>query len=401
MRRPSINLPFIPSSLRKLREIAGCTEEEVAKRVQKDVETIRKWESDDHDELPTYAQANELSDLYRYDVLMCLREIPAHIRPPEMPDFRTLDRNGAIASDFSSNLRWLMRTMEIRQEFVKVYGPYWELRHQGWVGSQTVGHVEPESLAEKMRRLLCIDVATQRSFPQGAGALNKWIAAFNNNAGVFVCQTSNQGGQGIKLKEMRGLSLADPAAPFIVINSKDAEAGRIFTLFHELTHLWVGRSGVSGTAGLQTNAARNARNLVEAFCDETAANALMPEAAFTARWNEHRSGDMRETVQELAREFRVSRDAVTVRAAKLSLIPWGKYAQFREEFGHESTNPTQRVRSGGNYYLTHRRNLGSKYAGLVVATWLDGQIGIKEAAYYLDISPGQVYRFARNAGYLP
>ena len=401
MNRPTINLPFIPSSLRKLREIAGCTEEEVAKRVQKDVETIRKWESDDHDELPTYAQANELSGLYRYDVLMCMREIPAQIRPPEMPDFRTLDSNGAIASDFSGNLRWLLRVMEIRQEFVKEYGPYWELKHQGWVGSETIGSVDPEMLAEKMRRLLCIDITTQCDFPQGARALNKWITAFNDNAGVFVCQTSNQGGQGIELKEMRGLSLADPTAPFIAVNSKDAEAGRIFTLFHELTHLWIGHTGVSGTAGLQATAARNARNHVESFCDETAANALMPETAFNARWSERDNGDTRETVQGLAREFRVSRDAVAVRAAKLSHIPWGRYTQLREEFGREPTNPTQRVHSGGSYYFTHRRNLGHKYAGLVVATWLDGQIGIKQAAYYLDIKPGQVYRFARNTGYLP
>lgn len=397
---PLINMPFIPSSLRKLREIAGCTEEEVARRVQKDVETIRRWESADHDDLPNYAQANDLSELYKYDVLMCMGEIPAHIRPPEMPDFRTLDRNGAMASDFSGNLRWLLRMMAIRQEFVREYGPYWELQHQSWIGSQSIRDIDPETLAGKMRYLLRIDITAQRRFPMGAGALSAWIAAFNDNAGVFVCQTSNQGGQGIELNEMRGLSFADPVAPFIVVNSKDAEAGRIFTLFHEFTHLWIGHTGLSGTAGLQANAARNASNHVEAFCDETAANALMPEAAFNARWNEHGAGDARDTVQTLAREFRVSRDAVAVRAAKLSYIPWGTYTQVREEFGRESNGARQGASGGGNYYLTHRRNLGRKYAGLVVATWLDGQIGIKQAAYYLDLKPGQVYSFARTAGYL-
>lgn len=398
---PPIDMPFIPSSLRKLREIAGCTEEEAAKRVQKDVETIIRWESDEYDDLPNYAQANALSDLYRYDVLMCMREIPPHIRPPEVPDFRTLDRNGTMASDFSSSLRWLLRMMAIRQGFVREYGPYWELQHQDWVGSQSIRDVDPETLAGKMRRLLRISVTTQRGFPQGAGALNEWITAFNDNAGVFVCQTSNQGGQGIELDEMRGLSLADAVAPFIVVNSKDAEAGRIFTLFHEFTHLWIGRTGLSGMAGLQAKVARNARNHVESFCDETAANALMPEAVFNARWNEHDGRDARDTVQTLSREFRVSRDAVAVRAAKLSHIPWRTYTQFRKDFGSEGTNSTQRASGGGNYYLTHRRNLGRKYAGLVVATWLDGQISIKQAAYYLDLRPGQVYSFARTAGYLP
>ena len=397
---PPIDMPFIPSSLRKLREIAGCTEAEAAKRVQKDVETIIRWESDEYDDLPNYAQANALSDLYRYDVLMCMREIPPQIRPPEVPDFRTLDRNGTMASDFSSGLRWLLRMMAIRQGFVREYGPYWELQHQDWVGSQSIRDVDPETLAGKMRRLLRISVTTQRGFPQGAGALNEWITAFNDNAGVFVCQTSNQGGQGIELDEMRGLSLADAVAPFIVVNSKDAEAGRIFTLFHEFTHLWIGRTGLSGMAGLQAKAARNARNHVESFCDETAANALMPEAVFNARWNEHDRRDAKDTVQTLSREFRVSRDAVAVRAAKLSRISWMTYTQFRKDFGSEGTNSSHRASSGGNYYLTHRRNLGRKYAELVVATWLDGQISIKQAAYYLDLRPGQVYSFARTAGYL-
>lgn len=396
----SIKLPFIPSSLRKLREIAGCTEEEAAKRVRKDVETIRKWESDDHDELPTYAQANQLSNLYRYDVLMCMREIPSHIRPPEMPDFRTLDSNGAIASDFSRNLRWLLRTMEIRQEFIREFGPYWELRHQDWIGSETIDSIEPESLATKMRAMLDIDIASQRSFRNISDALKAWIAAFNDNAGVFVCQTSNQGGNGIDLDEMRGLSLADSCAPFIVVNSKDAEAGRIFTLFHELAHLWIGQPGLSGTAGLRARAGNNGTHNIESFCDDVAANALMPEAHFDARWHEHHHSDQIGAVETIAREFSVSRDAVAIRAAKLSLISWARYAQLRVKFRSELSSTKPRG-GGGNYYLAHRRNLGAKYVRLVIATWLDQQIGIKEAAYFLDIRPIQVYRFARHAGYLP
>ena len=396
----SIKLPFIPSSLRKLRDIAGCTEEEAARRVRKDVETIRKWESDDHDELPTYAQANQLSKLYRYDVLMCLREIPSHIRPPEMPDFRTLDSNGAIASDFSRNLRWLLRTMEIRQEFIREYGPYWELKHQDWVGSETIDSVDPETLATKMRDMLDIDIASQRSFRSISDALKAWITAFNDKAGVFVCQTSNQGGNGIELTEMRGLSLADSSAPFIVVNSKDAEAGRIFTLFHELAHLWIGQPGISGTAGPRARAGNNGTHNIESFCDEVAANALMPEADFDARWHEHDDNDLSGAVDAMAREFRVSRDAVAIRAAKLSLISWARYAQLRVKFRSELSSTKPRG-GGGNYYLAHRRNLGAKYVRLVIATWLDQQIGIKEAAYFLDIRPIQVYRFARHAGYLP
>lgn len=395
----SIKLPFIPSSLRKLREIAGCTEEEAAKRVRKDVELIRMWESDDYEELPTYAQANQLSKLYRYDVLMCMSEIPAHIRPPEMPDFRTLDRNGAIASDFSRNLRWLLRVMEIRQEFIREFGPYWELPHQDWVGSESIDSIDSDELAHKMRAVLGVNVSSQRGFRSNSDALKSWIEVLNARSGVFVCQTSNQGGNGIELQEMRGLSLADPTAPFIVINSKDSEAGRIFTLFHELTHLWIGRTGLSGSEGLQARTARDAKNQVEAFCDETAANVLMPEVAFDTRWHELSGGNPRTTVQRLAREFRVSRDAVAVKAAKLSLIPWSKYAQLQEESRRAPRSGVQRGGGGGNHYLTHIRNTGARYVNLVLGTWLGGEIGIKEAAYFLHVRPLQTYRLARAAGF--
>ncbi len=395
----SIKLPFIPSSLRKLREIAGCTEEEAAKRVRKDVETIRKWESEDHDELPTYAQANQLSNLYRYDVLMCMREIPSHIRPPEMPDFRTLDSNGAIASDFSRNLRWLLRTMEIRQEFIREYGHYWELKHQDWVGSETIDSVDPETLATKMRDMLDIDIASQRSFRSISDALKAWITAFNDNAGVFVCQTSNQGGNGIDLDEMRGLSLADSSAPFIVVNSNDAEAGRIFTLFHELAHLWIGQPGVSGGEGLDARSTQDVRDNVEVFCDETAANALMPEAEFTEQWSQCDDWDVATAVDKLGGAFSVSRDAVAVRSANLQLISWVRYRELRGNFHSVAVDTQPRARSGGNFYLTTIRNTGARYVNLVLGTWLGGEIDIKDAAYFLQVKPGQIHPLASKAGF--
>lgn len=304
-----------------------------------------------------------------------------------------------MASDFSRNLRWLLRVMEIRQEFIKEFGPYWELPHQDWVGSECIDAADSDELAHKMRTMLGIDEASQLGFKSNSDALKSWIEVLNARAGVYVCQTSNQGGNGIALKEMRGLSLADPTAPFIVINSKDAEAGRIFTLFHELTHLWIGRTGLSGTDGVQARSAREAKNHVEAFCDETAASALMPELIFDTRWHELNKGDPGATVQRLAREFRVSREAVAVRAAKLSLIPWSKHAQLREKYRREQPNAKVRGRGGGNYYLTHIRNSGARYVNLVLGTWLGGEIDIKDAAYFLDVRPIQTYRLARAAGF--
>ena len=402
--RRTIKLPFIPSSLRALREIAGCSLEEAAKRVQKDVDTVRKWESDAHAEIPTYAQARELGKLYRYDPLLCLREIPAHIKPPEMPDFRTMDKNGIVANDFSRNLRWLLRNLETRMEFVTEYGAYWELKHQGWVGSESIDSIDPESLAEKMRAKLGVSVEGQRAWRDFNGALKNWISAFDEYSGVFVCQTSNQSGSAIELNEMRGLSTGDSAAPFIVVNSKDAEAGRIFTLFHELAHLWIGKSGISAWSGLEYRSAQgNHQDDVEAFCDEAAANALMPTSEFQRLWPNDAQVDLIPSVTRQADLFKVSREAVALRAVKLGRISWPDYATVKKEIDAKRhvkpQKKTEVKRGGGNLYNTHIRNLGRKYASLVLATWFDGQIGVKEAAYYLHLKPGQVHSFAAKVGF--
>ena len=400
--RRSIKLPFIPSSLRALREIAGCSLEEAAKRVHKDVDTVSKWESDAHDELPTYSQARQLGKLYRYDPLLCLREIPSHLKPPEMPDFRTLDKNGAVANDFSRNLRWLLRNLETRIEFVEEYGDYWELKHQGWVGSESIETVDAESLAAKMRRMLGVDIRDQGAWPGVDQALRNWISAFNDRAGVFVCQTSNQTGSAIELGEMRGLSAGNSDAPFIVVNSKDAAAGRIFTLFHELAHLWIGKAGLSAWSGLEYRTMQRTRDDVEAYCDEAAANALMPSFEFERHWRQGAHADLMPTVRHQADTFRVSAEAVALRAVKLGRITWSDYATVKQELDANRRvqlgTKHKRESSGGDYYRTHIRNLGRKYVGLVLATWLDGRIGIKEVAYYLHLKPGQVYPLAARVG---
>ena len=401
--RRSIKLPFIPSSLRALREIAGCSPEDAAKRVQKDVDTIRKWESDAHSELPTYSQARQLGKLYRYDPLLCLREIPSHIKPPEMPDFRTFDKNGAVANDFSRNLRWLLRNLETRIEFVKEYGDYWELEHQGWVGSESIETIDAESLAAKMRRMLGVDIRDEGAWPRVDQALRNWISAFNEHAGVFVCQTSNQTGSGIELGEMRGLSAGNSDAPFIVVNSKDAAAGRIFTLFHELAHLWIGTAGISAWSGLEYRTEQRARDDVEAYCDEAAANALMPTLEFERHWPQDAHVDLMPTVRHQADLFRVSREAVARRAVKLGRFSWDDYATVKKELdANRQVKPTAKGKgssSGGSFYLTHARNLGRKYVSLVLATWIDGQIGIKEAAYYLHLKPGQIHPLGTTIGF--
>ena len=146
-------MPFVPSTLKKVREISGCTEDEAAKRVRKDAETIRRWESDTHDELPTLAQAKNLAKWYRYSAgVFLLEELPGFIRVPDTHDFRTLAQGERMdRGSWSRNLRYLIRQMEARQEFAVDAIRRAESSYQRWVGSVTRDETTPEDLAVRIR----------------------------------------------------------------------------------------------------------------------------------------------------------------------------------------------------------------------------------------------------------
>ena len=396
-------MPFVPSTLKKVREISGCSVEDAAKRVRKEVATIRRWESDAYEELPTLAQAKNLAKLYRYSAgVFLLEELPAFIRIPQIHDFRTLsNRRGDENESWSRNLRYLIRQMESRQEFAIDAIRRAETSYQPWVGSVTPDQTSPEELAVKIRELLEVERDDPRNVSGIEKVLKEWIKKYEDLAGVFVFQTDNTK-MPIEVEEMRGLSMADRHAPFIVLNSKDSHAGRIFTLFHEFSHLWLGTSGISASDTVNFYGASVSDQHIERYCDDVAANSLMPEFDFLDSWNETTVLDLADRVDSIARTFGVSRHAVAVRAFDLGMIRWDVFSQLRERFtGTVGRSGVGRRGNRGNYYATLSRNAGAKYVGLVLGEYFSDEISIKEAAALLDMRMPSVFSLAEYVGFKP
>lgn len=398
----SIKLPFLPRSLQRLREISGAKVSEAAKSVRVDEATIHRWESDDRLDLPTYSQGQKLGKLYGYDIVMCLAEIPEDVIPPKHPDFRMAENDGEPSEEFSVNFRRQLREVNFRQRTVLEFASYWELPHQNWVGSVNAESTDPEELGGMIRDQLRIGIDGQASFAlmreSKRMAMKAWTRAAGDHAGVFVGQSSNQKGRHIEVGEMRGFSLADPVAPFAIVNARDAQAARIFTLFHELAHLWIGKPGVSGYAGLSTRNQRD-RDGVEAYCDEAAASALMPRFEFADAWRSSNHNSPLERATSVADQFSVSRDAAVLRAAKNRHISWDAYHDVRRDLKERRADRSQkRGTGGGNFYYTLIRNVGERYARLVIGAWMEDEIGLKQAARYLKIKPVHVFRLAETFG---
>ena len=397
----SINMPFIPGTLKKVREITGCTEEEAANRVKKDVDTIRRWESEAHDELPSLAQAKILANLYRYSAgVFLLEQLPDFIRVPDVHDFRTIPNGESMGStSWSRNLRYLIRQMQSRQEFAVDAIKRAESSYQPWVGSIDRDRTSAEELAIKMRELL----AVKRDEPPVVGGianvLKGWIRRYEQRAGIFVFQTDNVKIP-IEVDEMRGLSMADRHAPFIVLNSKDIRAGRIFTLFHEFAHLWLGASGISASNGTDFMGRLSSNEEIERYCDVAATNALLPAEEFLRAWNSVASGDAADNAGSIADRFCVSRQLAITRALNLGAMELDTFSELRETIAEiRDVNGRTPSGTGGNYYGTLIGNEGAKFVDLVLGEYSADGITIKEAARLLDTKIPSVFSLAEHVGF--
>ena len=146
--------------------------------------------------------------------------------------------------------------------------------------------------------------------------------------------------------EFRGFSLADPIAPVVFINNVDSTTAQIFTLAHELAHIWIGQGGISDADPTITDSDMED---VEVFCNAVAAELLLPWSRIAESWHQRKTA-MHEWVVGVSREFNVS----TVMAARQL---WAHNAinrkNFFEFYNQEQDKwvATQKQTLGGDYYL--------------------------------------------------
>lgn len=183
----------------------------------------------------------------------------------------------------------------------------------------------------------------------------------------------------IDVNECRGFVLVDDRAPFLFINSADAKAAQMFTLIHELAHVWLGKS-----AGFDMNNMLPADDPVELLCDKVAAELLVPEVYFLRKW---------ETTQDfkyLSRIFKVSPIVVSRRALDLGLITRQQFFSFYNSYIEEFKNRKEKQGSGGDFYATARKRVSLRFAGFVNSAVKDNKLLYRDA-YRLTNLKGETY----------
>jgi Zn-dependent peptidase ImmA (M78 family) len=199
--------------------------------------------------------------------------------------------------------------------------------------------------ASSIRTALGFHLEAQRRLPTWTDAMRRFIE-LADALGVLVMVSGVVGSNNqrpLDPEEFRGFALADPLAPLVFINGADTKAAQMFTLAHELAHLWLGESALSDAC-----AAEAPTQVVERWCNRVAAEMLIPLSVFSAVHDPE--ADLRGELDRLARRFKVSTLVVLRRMHDASSLMgdayWRAYNAEVERLQELSGG------SGGNFYLT-------------------------------------------------
>lgn len=315
--------------------------------------------------------------------------------PPEeglpIPDFRTV-RDRDIARP-SPNLLDTLYLCQQRQEWYRSYARMHGLEPLAFVGNTQMDGPIVE-VAERIRQALGISIAERQRLPSWTDALRQLVARAED-AGVLVMASSIVGSNSrrkLDVEEFRGFALVDDLAPLMFINAADSKAAQMFTLVHELAHLWLGESGVS-----DVEAGRLPDQAVERWCNSVAAEILMP----LERLRDAHQPDtaVSAEIQRLARVFKVSTLVALRRLFDGGMIDQATlWACYREEVA--------RIRAldrggagGGDFYRTLGARTGKRFARAVLSSTLEGQTLFQDAFRMLGVrKTSTFYEAAREMG---
>jgi Zn-dependent peptidase ImmA (M78 family) len=188
----------------------------------------------------------------------------------------------------------------------------------------------------------------------------------------------------------RGFAIADPVAPFVVINDKDARVAWSFTLLHELVHIWLGQTGVSGGSQDQS---------IERFCNDVASEYLLPSEELRQHsWHDLHVPDAASAmISDFAKERNVSRQMVAYRLFRAGHIDAGMWQNLRSTFHQEwlqerlhKRQEEEQSEGGPSYYVVRRHRIGNALIDLTARMLASGALTTTKAGKILGVRPANV-----------
>ena len=328
---------------------------------------LDEWESGDSQ--PTLKQLEHFAKAAYVPIgYLFLPEPPEEKLP--VPDLRTLESRGVMRP--SPDLLDTIYAMQHRQAWLREDRIECEAEPLDFVGSARQSD-NPAGIGQEMRRTVGLAdgwAANVRTWQESVGELRRAIESI----GVAVVVNGivgNNTHRKLEVGEFRGFALSDVYAPLIFVNGSDAKSAQMFTLAHELAHIWLGKSALTN-AGLADKSTHD----IEAWCDGAAAEFLVPGDELKALWKEIGRAD--QPFRTAARAFKVSPIVAGRRAMDLGLVSRKAFFEFHKAYMEEEHRP-QAAASGGDFFNTQNTRIGEAFALRVFRAAKEGRLSFKEA----------------------
>ncbi len=377
-----------PNVLKWARESARMSEETAAAKVSVTTDKLKEWEAGTSQ--PTIRQAQTLAKAYKRPfALFFLPEVPRDFQP--LQDFRKSGSNPLTTSSI-----FIIREIQQKQAWISdVYSENQEDKLT-FVGRYSKKD-NPQTVAKDILDTLKINPASYKT----DNPIKEWIDAAETN-GIFVSRTSFIHSR-LKLdsEELQGFALADPHAPFVFVNSEDWNAPQLFTLVHELAHIWIAETGISNEVEPLIKH-KDKFHPVELFCNEVAANALMPKE-FVLSFDSASFQNSKD-VFKVAKQLGVSSFALLVRALNLNIISAPAYqklkkqadidyAEYLKKEAEKKAKQKEKDKPGGpNYFLLQLNRNSRLFTQTVLDAFRGGFIEPTLASNLLNV---QVNKFPK------
>lgn len=301
--------------------------------------------------------------------------------PPEeklpIPFFRTLNSQ---EHKININIYDSVLMLQQRQSWLTDYlkeNNYLQLNFVGKFSSNpNINHV-----VNDIRTTLKINEDWAKEFSTWEKAKDH-LTQLIEDAGIitnFSSIVGNNTRRNIKVDDCRGFVLVDDYAPFMFINSADSKSAQMFTMAHELAHIWIGQS-----AGFDFRQLQPANNQTEVLCDKIAAEFLVPAKSIEDSWKTVKD------IPQLARYFKVSQIVIARRLLDLGKINKNEFITFYDKYIDQDFVRSENREGGGDFYKTQRKRLSIRFLSFVNQAVKENKLLIRDA-YNLTNLKGETY----------
>lgn len=296
--------------------------------------------------------------------------------PPPIPYFRT-EGEGKM----TLNVLDTVKLLQNRQVWLRNYLEENEYRPLGFVG-RFKNTNDYKIIVEDIRKTFQLSEDWASKFKTWWETL-EYLTDLTNKIGIVIVFNSvvgNNTHRPIEVEECRGFVIVDSYVPFMFVNSADAKSAQLFTIVHELAHIWIDLS-----AGFDLRRMLPADDPKEKLCNRVAAEFLVPEKIFNEEW------DKFQDFSKLSQFFKVSEIVIAIRALDLGKIQKDDFFEFYNQYKKQEEYHKGKGAEGGNFYRVQKNRLSLRFASFVHQAVGEGKLLYRDA-YYLTGLFGKTYQ---------